>query len=67
MIDKRYIKAKEISHTDYSGYENPLREILEYRKMACSILEDTSEENREELFSIINYSNRLLKRHLNIW
>jgi len=34
MIDKRYIIAQEIANTDYSYFENPLREILEYRKAA---------------------------------
>lgn len=67
MIDERFIKAKQIAHTDYSNYDNPLREILEYRKMACSKLEDISEEGREQLFDIIDYTNKLLKRHLNIW
>lgn len=67
MIDNRYIIAEQIAHTDYSDYENPLREILEYRKMACSKLKDASEENKEEMFSIIEYTNNLLKRYLAIW
>lgn len=67
MIDKRYIIAQEIAHTDYSYFENPLREILEYRKAACEKLATTSEENEEQMFELIEYTNNLLKKYLKIW
>lgn len=66
-IDSRYIKAREIAQTDYSSFDNPLREILEYRKMACEQLGKVYEGDEENVLEIIEYSNDLLKRHLKIW
>lgn len=67
MTDKRYIIAKEIAYTDYSNYENPLREILEYRKASCEKLDTIPEEYKDILFEQIEHTNNLLKKHLQIW
>ena len=51
---------------DYSTYQNPLRELLEYRKLAC-IKYMEGNENEEELFSIMEYCNEKIKLYLGIW
>ena len=51
---------------DYSSYQNPLRELLEYRKLAC-IKYMEGLENEEELLSIMEYCNEKIKLYLGIW
>ena len=52
--------------TDYSNYQNPLKELLEYRKLAC-IKYMEGNEGKEELFSIMEYCNEKIKLYLGIW
>jgi len=51
---------------DYRTYQNPLRELLEYRKLVC-IKYMEGLENKEELFNIIEYCNKKIKLCLGIW
>ena len=55
-----------IIEADYSTYQNPLRELLEYRKLAC-IKYMEGNENAEELFYIMEYCNEKIKLYLGIW
>lgn len=66
-IDSRYIKARDIAQTDYSNFNNPLREILEYRKMACKELNKIPYADEDRLFEVIEYCNDALKKNLKIW
>lgn len=52
--------------TNYSNYENPLKELLEYRRLAC-IKYMEGNEGKEELFSIMEYCNERIKLYLEIW
>lgn len=51
---------------DYNPYQNPLRELLEYRKLAC-IKYMEGNENEEELFNVMEYCNEKIKLYLGIW
>lgn len=66
-IDNRRIQAREISKTDYSSFESPLRELLEYRKVACQELNKAHIGEGDSLFELIEYTNDLLKKYLKIW
>lgn len=64
--DRKISCIHTIVGVDYSDYQNPLRELLEYRKLAC-IKYMEGDENEEELFSIMEYCNEKLKLYLGIW
>ena len=51
---------------EYSTFKNPLRELLEYRKIAC-IKYMGGNENEEELFNVMEYCNDKIKLYLGIW
>jgi len=58
-ISKDLYKVQQIIGADYSEYPNPLRELLEYRKMAFEHREKVG--TREDLDSIIEYCENKIK------
>lgn len=67
MIENRRLCCiHSIIGAEYSTYQNPLRGLLEYRKLAC-IKYMEGNENEEELFSIMEYCNEKIKLYLGIW
>ena len=67
MVEHRRLSCiHSIIGADYSTYQNPLRELLEYRKLAC-IKYMEGLENKEELFNIMEYCNEKIKLYLGIW
>ncbi len=59
---KELEKIGAIINTDYSDYPNPLRELLEYRKMAYSMKDKVGV--RTDIESIIEYCEEKLKNYL---
>lgn len=67
MIQHRKLNyIHSIAGTDYSSYQNPLKELLEYRKLAC-IKYIEGNDNEKELLIIMDYCNEKIKLYLGIW
>jgi hypothetical protein len=62
---KDFYRIQQIIHKDYSNYENPIREILEYRKQACLKLDDNL-SSAKEIREVIEYCDTLIKRHFDL-